>query len=132
MQDPILDLTWEKKCAFEPLHGEGLQIIHVRDRDHWCLLSNFGNVPIIFESLFLDVSPHVEFCLRKLLRFYPGPVRVQRPQKQIGGVDCGLFAIAFAFHLALGLPLGPFNQSLMRKHLLHCFRLERVLPFPLL
>ena len=50
-------------------------------------------------------------------------VRAIPVQQQTGGVDCGLFAIAFAYHAALGENLGKvtFEQESLRKHLVHCF-----------
>ena len=53
-------------------------------------------------------------------------------QQQRGVTDCGLFAIAFAFHLASGNDVSTlmFDQKLMRKHLLNCFEKKKLLPFP--
>ena len=47
-------------------------------------------------------------------------------QKQKGGKDCGLFAmaisIALAYHYRAHLPLNlTFNQTKMREHLAQCF-----------
>ena len=49
-------------------------------------------------------------------------------QQQRRLVDCGVFAIAFAVHLALGDDVTRlnFNQGQMRKHLLKCFQ-EKVM-----
>ena len=53
-------------------------------------------------------------------------------QKQKGGNDCGLFAIAFATALAFGQ--SPWDHSYiqesMREHLLKCFKNNRMRPFP--
>ena len=53
-------------------------------------------------------------------------------QQQRGLVDCGVFAIAFAVHLALGDDVTRlnFNQGQMRKHLLKCFQEKVMTPFP--
>ena len=53
-------------------------------------------------------------------------------QQQQGSRDCGLFAIAFALHSALGqdIPELEFNQSEMRKHLINCFSKKLLTPFP--
>ena len=52
-------------------------------------------------------------------------------QQQRGSSDCGVFAVAFLFHLALGdLPEDLIiKQSSMRRHLETCFSSESVLPF---
>ena len=54
------------------------------------------------------------------------------PYAQHGVSDCGLFAIAFAVHLALGDDAAGlnFDQSKMRQHLLKCFQRKTMMPFP--
>ena len=54
-------------------------------------------------------------------------------QQQKGMMDCGLFAIAFAYHSALSDNVSSleFDQSMMRKHLLDCFQSEELKPFPM-
>ena len=44
-------------------------------------------------------------------------------QQQSGITDCGVFAVAFAYHAAIGDELERiiFDQGQMRKHLLRCF-----------
>ena len=51
-----------------------------------------------------------------------------------GVIACRLFAIAFAVHSALGdiVPDLCFDQSKMRTHLTKCFRIKKMLPFPML
>ena len=56
-------------------------------------------------------------------------------QQQIGGVDCGLFAIAFLqFILFLSCKQNPievsFEQSIMRDHILKCLKNNRLKMFP--
>ena len=53
-------------------------------------------------------------------------------QQQQGGVDCGLFSVAFAFHAAHGDDVGKLclDQSMMRHHLLDCFEQQELSPFP--
>ena len=55
-------------------------------------------------------------------------------QQQIGGVDCGLFAIAFLqFILFLSCKQNPievsFQQSIMRNHILKCLKNNRLKMF---
>ena len=51
---------------------------------------------------------------------------------QQGETDCGLFAIAFAYHAARGDDLSKikFHQEKMRQHLVQCFIKKRLEPFP--
>ena len=59
-------------------------------------------------------------------------IDVPYAQQQNGDSDCGLFAIAFAVHLALGDDVAGlnFNQSKMRQHLMKCFQQKTMMPFP--
>ena len=57
----------------------------------------------------------------------------RRPvQQQDGRIDCGLFAIANAYHAAWGdvVEMMCFDQSAMRKHLAQCFERQQLSPFP--
>ena len=55
-------------------------------------------------------------------------------QKQKGGSVCGVFAIAFAFHAAMGDNTSglQFDQLKMRHHLMKCLRKQKFTPFPIL
>ena len=59
-------------------------------------------------------------------------VDVNNVQQQVGVNDCGLFAIAFAVHAALGESVDrlTFDRSQMRNHLIKCFTKKKILPFP--
>ena len=59
-------------------------------------------------------------------------VSVPHVQQQQGNTDCGLFAIAFILHVALGDDLESiiFNQSQMHPHLLKCFQKKKLEAFP--
>ena len=52
--------------------------------------------------------------------------------EQDGANDCGLFAIAFALHAALGDKVEEleFDQCAMRKHVLECLLNDCFMPFP--
>ena len=53
-------------------------------------------------------------------------------QQQSGITDCGVFAVAFAYHAAIGDELERiiFDQGQMRKHLLRCFEKKELSRFP--
>ena len=53
-------------------------------------------------------------------------------QQQEGRYDCGLFAVAFAYHLAVGdnVQSMKLNQQKLRKHLAKCFEKKRLSRFP--
>lgn len=50
-------------------------------------------------------------------------------QRQEGGKNCGVFAIAVCSALAHDLPPQGFNQNGMRAHLLRCFEDRCLTPF---
>ena len=53
-------------------------------------------------------------------------------QQQRGSCDCGMFTIATAFHIAAGIKIEDvvFDQTMMRSHLLQCFKKKVLSPFP--
>ena len=59
-------------------------------------------------------------------------LRVMHTQEQIGGSDCGLFAIATATSLCFGIPPSTvlWEQKQMRMHLVKCLESGNLTPFP--
>ncbi len=59
-------------------------------------------------------------------------VHIPPVQQQRGSSDCGVFAIAFAIHAALGddVEYIDLDQTLMRNHLLERFRRKAIERFP--
>ena len=53
-------------------------------------------------------------------------------QNQVGGSDCGLFAIAFAVSICLGMNPSKFiyDQENMRRHLIECIENQKFSNFP--
>ena len=51
-------------------------------------------------------------------------------QQQEGALDCGLFSIVTAYHMARGDAPQRFDQSLMRQQLMACFEKQAPSPFP--
>lgn len=116
-----------------------VQVIFVK-YGHWACLSNkFSNESIeLFDSLH-TIPTEVEegsICRQAsciLKSSLPELViDIVGVQKQIGEDDCGLFAISMAFDLCCGID--PFtqmvNQAEMRQHLMLCFEMEALSPFP--
>ena len=65
------------------------------------------------------VDPHIQVHIPDL------------PQQQ-GVADCGVYAIAYAFHAARGDSLEDieFEQDKMRQHLARCLTKQKLTPFP--
>ena len=57
-------------------------------------------------------------------------VHLNRVQQD--GVECGLYTIAFAFHIAGGNAVGKlsFQQDKMKEHLINCFEKGQMKAFP--
>ena len=56
-----------------------------------------------------------------------------RVQQQHSGVDCGIFAVAYATEFVFNQYTGnelEFDRSVMRDHLLMCFQNQDLIPFP--
>ena len=105
-----------------------LQIIYCRMRHHWIVASTmncrFGEVRV-FDSLFHYCDEETEYVIAKLFQCGPKKVtvKVAHSQKQKGGSDCGVYAIAFATAIAYEMNAGrqKLKQEAMRPHLVNCF-----------
>ena len=100
--------------GFCPQSQESLQI-HFVDGNHWVTSSSFKQEIVIYDSLY---SGDLRFSLQSQLAIIHRPlvppkgesgesdqklvVRVANVQQQRGSRDCGLFAISFSLHPALG------------------------------
>ena len=84
---------------------DNIQIIHCKRRHHWVVATTM-NCDIyqvkVFDSLYTFCDKETEATINNLFQWDSKRVSVTFSwcQKQIGGVDCGLFAIAFATALA--------------------------------
>ena len=58
--------------------------------------------------------------------------RIKMTQRQQGGSDCGLFAIAYAVDLAMGTDPATikYDQRAMRKHLIRSIEQGAITQFP--
>ena len=91
----------------------------------------------LYDSLFTgSLTPSTE---EQLVRLYQPAVRnnclmvtAVSVQQQKGGVDCGLFSIAAAYHSAVGDDFRglTFSQNDMRQHLVECFERKQLSAFP--
>ena len=97
-----------------------------------------GGYVKVCDSLYDDLAGSTKVqlaqCYQNLIDEF-GCLEVDIPpvQTQAGSVDCGLFAIAFAYELAVGhQPVHEvrFDQTKMRSHLLSCFEKRELTHFP--
>ena len=81
-----------------------LQIIHSRG-DHWTTVSNIGcrsGDVNVYDSVYKSTDKATGAVITNL--FQSSAIEMVESQKQEGGTDCGLFAIATATALAYGHP----------------------------
>ena len=119
----------------EPNHNK-LQVIHCKETDHWVTATTIGcetGVIEVYDSLYITLDKPSSIVVANW--FYskdqPFKIRVVRPQKQSGGADCGVFAIAFATSIAINHKVNTkFEQARMRAHLASCIEKQKLSPFP--
>ena len=109
----------------EPNHNK-LQIIYCSERDHWITATAIGCEPGIiklYDFLYTTLNKPSSIVLTNFFHCKDQLLknRVVRPQKQNGGSDCGVFAIAFATSFAINHKVDmKFDQARMRAHLVSC------------
>ena len=101
--------------------------IHINE-NHWvCAASMKGKQVQVFVQTGMTRNHYIAKADKSSIKFL-------QVQKQIGGCDCGLFAIANAFTVAFNCnPTDTkyrYDQSQMCQHLLHCISNNVVEPFP--
>lgn len=109
----------------------------VHDRgNHWIVVSTLdcsGKVQI-YDSIFDRLDEETKNVIMNLFELASSPVfDFVQVQKQVGGQDCGLFAIGIVLSLLIHVDVTSivFNQSQMRPHLLKCFNEKEFTMFPL-
>nr|XP_047142905.1 uncharacterized protein LOC124817139 [Hydra vulgaris] len=132
-QDPILGLN----MAFLAMKNSFIQILH-DGYGHWFTISNIGaqkmNEVFIYDSMLNSLSDQGKKQIAALLVCPEKKIiiKIMDVQKQKGGNDCGLFAVAFA--AALTKQIQPdhclFKQNLMRDHLLKSLQETVLSMFP--
>ena len=105
---------------FQIIHGHG---------NHWivCSLLHFpGKLMYKTRCLTLQIIAQLQWfkiCWGKSLWVF---------EKQVGGLDCGMFAIAIVTSLAFDVPPQnrQFDKLLMRHHIVDCFQKTCMTTFP--
>ncbi|KAG0715613.1 NEDD8-specific protease 1 [Chionoecetes opilio] len=105
---------------------------------HWLLLSSYGasrsGQLVVYDSLYNTLSTETAALVEQLQELYsPRPGATMRPvQRQNDGYSCGLFAVAFAFSIALGQDpcTVRYDRASMAAHLVRCLEQGVVQLFP--
>ena len=93
---------------FKKEKGEFVQILH-NGSYHWVVSSNINctkNEKNYYDSLFRGkTKDHAKMQICKTFKFFEEKlcVNVRASQQQLNGVDCGVYNVANAFHLLLGV-----------------------------
>ena len=139
LQNGFQPSTRGQTYTFEIETDDFIQILH-NGRGHWLTISTIGAKDdaevCIYDSMYPSVSTIVKSQIAALLATKNKEIKMRfmDVQKQSGGYDCGVFAIAFATALAHGFNPGKylFNQHVMWKHLLKCIEMANITMFPVL
>ena len=124
----------QDKSHKDPTHN-ALQIFHTGG-DHWICATTIGTSGkrvLVYDSGYTRWDESTLSLLKKQFCCSPSSVNVlKHVQKQQGGKECGLYAIANATSIAYGKdPLKmKYNELLMREHLIQCFSKNDLELFP--
>ena len=134
LQSTLLAST--NKCKV--LAGGAIQILHMQS-NHWvCIQVNQGKLLIeVHDSKYTSISMAAVDLILQLIQseFDQDAVTIncKKMQEQSGNDACGTFAIAVATSLCYedDTTSKVWKQNLMRQHILECFEVGKMTPFPL-
>lgn len=116
------------QLLFRDSNGTDIELAAV---GHWVCIHHIDGELRVYDSLYDNLTHLQSACIAAL---FPHAPKVVFPsvQKQTNGVDCGVFAIAFATSIALGEdPCGRvFDTSTMRPRLYEMLQREALMSFP--
>jgi hypothetical protein len=131
-------LVLAELCRFRSSPTDFIQIVNI-SRSHWVCVSNVFSSSGVVEVF--DSMPAYSTSSSSLKRQVAAMLKTSEKcfdlyhvdvQRQVGGSDCGLFAIAFAASLcARNDPhTERYAQTEMRQHLAQCFEEKKISSFP--
>ena len=141
--DPIIygfqSVLNKQRESFQKVENGMIQILHRGpiNSGHWFTISTLncpeGTVNV-FDSMYSDLDHESKSQILSILKHNGSSIKFHLVpvQRQIGGTECGLFAIAFAVALSFGLNPTKliFEQHKMREHLISCFSDKQFSNFP--
>ena len=120
--------TLAQALRFNEMRKPFVQVLFDKDRSHWICISSDApqtRKVKIYDSLSLsEVTASIAKQTENIMGTKDVEYSFPAVQQQENYNDCGVFAIAYATHLARGHnPVGvTFNVKLMRGHLLSCLQ----------
>ena len=131
-------LMAQSMCGFDRVTNEHIQVLY--EDHHWVCTACLSGEVMLADSLpCVGISPMIVAQMHQLYESFLNkdgklPIVIKVCDKQTNSDDCGVYAAAFAFDLALGkhdLDRVYVPTSMrMRDHLMTCLVLRQVLAFP--
>ena len=135
-QDKFLDAGFQNSVlgqllCFAVQQQEFVQVLH--DKNHWLTIRTVGtprSTILVYDSLYTSAGEQTKLLIASMLIVEEDSFTLQFAdvQKQNGGNDCGIFAIAFATAICLGELPGKFLFD--RNHLIGCLEKQSFTMFP--
>ena len=148
----LLSKQFPKVCGFQdtligklqefdviPTEMNYIQILHDSSL-HWVSVANMesrkkdNEMHYLYDSL---KKKHIERCYstNSIYAYHPGPqltILSKSVKQQGNGVDCGVYAIAFATSLAYGgnPEKESYDEKKIRPHLVECLKIGKLTVFP--
>ena len=135
LQDPVLGQTFNYDVFPDQ---PSVQILH-DGQLHWVTISTIGcdeGQVYLLDSMFNGrIAQHTQRQICAILHcsFDKINVTVLPVQQQTNGIDCGVYAIAFAHYIVENKDypaVVAFDQVRLRNHLLKSIKDNEILPFP--
>ena len=131
-------LVLAELCRFRSSPTDFIQIVNI-SHSHWVCVSNVLSSPEVVEVF--DSMPAYSTTSLSLTRQVAAILKTKEKsfdlyhvdvQRQVGGSDCGLFALAFAASLCVRKDSHTerYAQTEMRQHLARCFEEKKITSFP--
>ena len=133
----LQDVGRSDTCTFQVHDGEFVQLLNCH-RSHWICVTNKNsksNEVKVYDSMRTgDIPLSTKEVIASLLNLRQTYIYLTFPdvQQQVGGSECGLYSLAFAYTLCSGKDPAclEYNQAQFRSHFLHCLKSKDVDPFP--
>ena len=129
-------VSFGQTLTFSVQKGEFVQIVH-NGAGHWLTLSTVGtqqSTVHIYDSVYCSATDEVKNQLASILQTTSNKITLHfiSVPRQSGSADCGVYAIAYATALVLGVrpEMYSFDQPRMRQHLLQCIESGKMTMFP--
>ena len=131
----LFDPKQGQNMSFPMCEDPFIQILYVPGEEHWIAVSGVSeSEACVYDSVFSTTLDSTKMQIATIMHTSANRLKriVEKTQFQVGVVDCGLYAIAYATDLCIGNNPASYRyvQHKMRPHLLECFEKKLFTPFP--